>query len=83
MKTEVTRIPLASVILKGGWSGIVYLIVTEETTEREHTEQEHKDKVDEVVAEIIRDYDQNNHYTVSLRETRREMVHSNTRMWDT
>lgn len=68
--TTVTRIPIPQVILKGDWYGIVYAIDTEGTTLEEHTVI-----VERRINDIIDDFDNNSHYTVSMRRVKQELVH--------
>ena len=70
-KVTVTRIPLPTKILNGEWHGIVYAIETINTSESEHSAL-----VDECIREIKDDYDETSHYSVSLREVKRELVHA-------
>lgn len=67
----VTKIPLPTKILKGEWYGIVYAIETTSTSESEHSAL-----VAECIREIMDDYDETLHYSVSLREVKRELVHA-------
>ena len=70
----VTRIPVPSVILNGEWYGIVYAIDTESNSLEEHNRI-----VENCINEIENDFDNNSHYTVSLREVKRELVFSDER----
>ena len=70
INVQVTKIPLAAIILKDDWHGIVYLIITQEMSEEEHNKQ-----VELSIKEIENEFDKNNHYTVSLRETKRQLVY--------
>ena len=69
MKVEVTRIPYPRVLLAGDWDDIVYAISTTDMTEEEHLRA-----VEEEVEKIKDLFDDENHWSVSLRETRRELV---------
>jgi hypothetical protein len=66
----VTRIPIPQVILKGDWYGIVYAIDTEGKTLEEHNAI-----VDERINSIIDDFNNNSHYTVSMRRVRQQLVY--------
>lgn len=66
----VTRIPIPSVILKGDWYGIVYAIDTEGKTL-----EEHNSIVEECINGIIDGFDNNSHYTVSMRRVRQQLVY--------
>ena len=66
----ITRIPIPSVILKGDWYGIVYAIDTEGKTLEEHNAI-----VDERINSIIDDFNNNSHYTVSMRRVRQQLVY--------
>lgn len=68
---KITRIPYPRIILKGGWSGIVYAI----TTDKGDIDR-HKLAVVEAVASIKNEFDEKNHMSVSLREVKRELVWS-------
>lgn len=68
---EVTKIPFPNMILAGDWSGIVYAI----TTDCEQKE-EHDAEVEQVIQKLKRDFNDNHHYTVSLREVRRERLYN-------
>ena len=70
-KQTVTRIPVPSEILKGEWSGIVYAIET-----NGESEEQHKTIADSCIGKIEEDFDNNSHYTVSLREVKRELVYA-------
>jgi hypothetical protein len=72
--TTITRIPVPSEILKGEWYGIVYAIDTESDSL-----EEHNNTVDESVISIQSDFDNNHHWSVSLREVKRELVFSDER----
>ncbi len=72
--TTITMIPVPSEILKGDWYGIVYAI----ETESENLE-EHNSTVDESVKNLQSDFDNKNHWSVSLREVKRELVFSDER----
>lgn len=67
--TTITNIPIPSVILKGDWCQIVYAIDTIFKSLEDHIEV-----VDKCVKEIIADFNNKSHYTVSLREVKRELV---------
>ena len=66
---EINKIPFPSEILKGNWNGTVYAITT-----CGGTVEDHNKKVDDEVLTIKKHFNDNNHYTVSLRETKRELV---------
>ena len=66
----ITKIPIPSVILKGDWYGIVYAIDTEGKTLEEHNAI-----VEERINDIIHDFDNNSHYTVSMRRVRQQLVY--------
>jgi hypothetical protein len=70
----ITRIPVPSEILKGDWRGIVYAIDT--TSE---SIESHDESVEESIGAIKEDFDDHNHYTVSLREVKRELVFADER----
>jgi len=72
--TTITMIPVPSEILKGDWYDIVYAI----DTESENLE-EHNSTVDESVKKLQSDFDNKNHWSVSLREVKRELVFSDER----
>ena len=74
MSNNYTKIPFPSEILKGEWSGTVYAVYSSEGTLEEHNEY-----VEETVKEIKWDFNQHNHYTVSLREVKRKLVYSDAR----
>lgn len=65
----IEKIPFPSEILKGNWNGTVYAITT-----CGGTIDDHNNKVDEQVIRIKKQFNENNHYTVSLRESKRELV---------
>jgi len=67
----ITRIPIPSEILKGEWYGIVYAIDTESESFEAHNAE-----VEDVIEKLKEDYDNNDHYTVSLREVKRQLVYS-------
>ena len=66
---EIDKIPFPSEILKGNWNGSVYAITT-----RGGTVEDHNKKVDDEIFTIKKHFNSNNHYTVSLRESKRELV---------
>lgn len=66
---EINKIPFPSEVLKGNWNGIVYAITT-----CGGTVEDHNKKVDDEVLTIKEHFNGNNHYTVSLRESKRELV---------
>lgn len=66
---EINKIPFPSEILKGNWDGIVYAITT-----CGGTIEDHNKKVDDEVLTIKEQFNNKNHYTVSLRESKRELV---------
>ena len=66
---NVYRIPFPGEILKGEWSGTVYAICSEFTSKEEHEKE-----VDRKVAELKENFSKNNHWSVSLREVKRELV---------
>lgn len=68
-KAAITQIPIPAVILKGDWEGSVYAISTETSSIDEHLKS-----VDNSVSKIIQKYNDTTHYTVSLREVKREVV---------
>ncbi|TCX51949.1 MULTISPECIES: hypothetical protein [unclassified Dehalobacter] len=70
----ITRIPVPSEILKGEWHGIVYAIDSEAVSIEDHNAN-----VEKSINEIEEDFDNNNHYTVSLREVKRELVYADER----
>lgn len=70
----ITNIPVPSEILKGDWYGIVYAI----DTESENLE-EHNNTVNKSVKNIQSDFDNKNHWSVSLREVKRELAFSDER----
>ena len=70
----ITRIPVPSEILKGEWCGTVYAIDT--TSDSLET---HNNAVEESVREIKNGFDSHSHYTVSLREVKRELVYEDER----
>ena len=67
-------IPCPAIILKGDWTGIVYAIGTSFGSLSDHEK-----RVDEEVEKIKNQFDDTQHYTVSLRETKRELVHRDDR----
>lgn len=69
-EVTITRIPIPDVILKGDWHGIVYAIDT-----RWLTLGEHHEKVEESINKIKKDFDENNHVSVSLRQVKKEFVY--------
>jgi hypothetical protein len=75
-EVKVTRIPLPSVILKGDWQELVYAIDT-----RGGSRETHEAEVEEKVSKIKGDFDDASHYTVSLREVRRELVYADDFMY--
>lgn len=68
---EITKIPFPNLLLAGDWSGIVYAM----TTECDNRE-EHDNAVELEVQKMKRNFDNEHHYTVSLREVKRESVYS-------
>lgn len=66
---EINKIPFPSEILKGNWHGTVHAVTT-----CGGTLEDHNKKVDEEVLKIKKHFNDNNHYTVSLRESKRELV---------
>jgi len=70
MQKDVMKIPIPGILLKNDWYGIVYIILTSGISE-----DEHKKEVMECIEEIENDFDNKEHYTVSLVETRRELVY--------
>lgn len=66
---DAVKIPFPSEILKGDWGGTVYAITT-----CGGTIEDHKKTVDEKIDQIKMDFNNNNHYTVSLRLSKRELV---------
>ena len=68
-KVTVTKIPLANEILKGEWSNPTYLIYTERDTDDGHTVT-----VRDESEKIMRDFDAQNHVSVSLRPLKSEIV---------
>lgn len=70
----ITRIPVPSEILKGEWYGTVYAIDT--TSE---SLESHDESVEESIGAIKEGFDGHNHYTVSLREVKRELVFADER----
>ena len=66
---DVIKIPFPAKILKGNWNGIVYSIATIGGELDDHNKS-----VDEEIMKIKQDFNDNNHYTVSLREVKRELV---------
>lgn len=69
MRVRVTEIPYPSVLLVGDWSGLVYAISTISMDE-----EEHKRTVYAEVNKIVNTFDDKNHWSVSLREVRRELI---------
>ena len=69
--TKVTKIPFPNLILAGDWSGIVYAITTEFDKQ-----EEHNSAVEQEIKELKYDFNVKNHYTVSLREVKREILYS-------
>ncbi len=70
--TEIIRIPFPSLILAGEWAGTVYAITTAESNDRAF----HDVEVELAIAEIKAEFSNRNHYTVSLREVKREAFYS-------
>ena len=68
-KQNVFRIPFPGEILKGEWGGIVYAICSEFTKKEEHEKE-----VEREVEKIKFDFSNANHWSVSLREVKRELV---------
>lgn len=67
----ITKIPHARLLLKGEWDSPTYLIDTECDSRDGHCKT-----VDEEVESIIREFNQKNHASVSLREVKRELVYA-------
>ncbi len=72
--TTIIRIPVPSKILKGDWYGVVYAVDT-----TSDSQEQHDFIVEKSVGTIISNFDDNNHYTVSLREVKRELVFADER----
>lgn len=69
MNIWIEKIPFPNKLLKGDWFGIVYAITTISDTQEKHDE-----RVQEEIGNIISEYDNHNHYTVSLRLVKQEVV---------
>ena len=69
---KTVEIPAPKVILKGDWSGLVYAISTEFVTV-----DEHEKAVEKEIERIEEEYDKKNHWSVSLRFVKKELVLSN------
>lgn len=65
----INRIPFPSEILKGNWNGTVYAITT-----CGGTVEDHNKKVDDEIFTIKKHFNSNNHYIVSLIESKRELI---------
>jgi hypothetical protein len=70
----ITRIPVPSEILKGEWYGVVYAIDTQS-----ESKEKHNFEVEEAIINLVEDFDNKNHYTVSLRLVKRELVFADER----
>jgi hypothetical protein len=68
----VSRIPIPSEILKGNWSGVVYAIYTVSLSL-----DIHKATANNHVTKIVKEFEDGEHYTVSLIEVKRELVFFN------
>ena len=66
---SIYRIPFPNEILKGEWSGTVYAICSEFSSKEEHEKE-----VDRKVEELKTNFSKSNHWSVSLREVKRELV---------
>ena len=75
ISTTITEIPLPSIILRGDWHDIVYSIWTDCDNAAEHN-----DIVEKQVELIREEFDNKSHYTVSLREVKRELVFTDERV---
>ena len=68
---EITKIPFPNLLLAGAWSGTVYAITTETDNKEEHDAE-----VEEAIQKLRRSFNGRNHYSVSLREVKRERLYS-------
>ena len=68
-KVDVVDIPVPSEILKGDWHGTVYAICTTYASKERH-EEIVKEKIEAIKSE----FDNKNHWSVSLRFVKQEMV---------
>ena len=66
---------VSPMILKGTWGGICYAIETQELEEPEHNEF-----VEACIDIITNVFDTHNHYSVSLREVKKELIYKNEKM---
>ena len=65
----ITKIPFPDHLLKGDWTGIVYSICTSWISADRHNEI-----VEEKIKEIIREFNNTEHWSVSLRFVKKETV---------
>lgn len=65
------KIPLPNMVLAGDWSGIVYAVTTEFDNKEEHDAA-----VEQAVQKLRNDFNNKSHYTVSLREVKRERLYN-------
>ena len=68
---KTVEIPAPTVILKGDWGGLVYAISTFVTVD------EHEKAVEKEIERIEEEYEKKNHWSVSLRFVKKELVLSN------
>lgn len=68
---EITKIPFPNLILAGDWSGIVYAITTEFDNK-----EEHDSAIEMEIQKLKRNFNRDNHHTVSLREVKRKRLYS-------
>ena len=73
---KTVEIPAPKVILKGDWGSLVYAVSTEFTSV-----DEHEKAVEKEIERIKEDYDEKNHWSVSLRFVKKELVLSNS-IWN-
>lgn len=69
--TGITKIPFPNMLLAGDWSGTVYAITTEADNKEEHDA-----KVEKAVWELWDEFKGKNHYSVSIREVKRERLYN-------
>ena len=75
-KIKTVEIPAPKIILKGDWGGLVYAISTEFTSV-----DEHEKAVEKEIERIKEECDEKNHWSVSLRFVKKELVMSN-ELWN-
>lgn len=69
LKLEVIEIPFPRLLLKGEWDGTVYSICTSNATLDQHNAI-----VEEVIRNIVEEYDKTHHWSVSLRFVKKELA---------